>query len=123
MSEINQWDIWIADFPFEEDATQIIARPVIVLSVEPLWILSVKVTTTSPRTNDIYDIPIVKWKESGLNEPSTARIAKTIGLQRFAFIKQLGVLHPDDRMNIVNTLYNFIKHKHSLTSSSAAVNE
>lgn len=77
MNQINQWDIWLTDFPYEEDPTQFSSRPVIVLSVEPLWLLSVKVTKHKPRSYDKYDIEIKKWSESGLNEPSTARISKT----------------------------------------------
>lgn len=111
MHNIQQWDIWLTDFPYEEDTSQSSSRPVIVLSVEPLWLLSVKVTKSSPREYDPYDIIIEKWKESGLEYPSTARVSKTIGLPVSNFIKQLGSLHTDERYKIINTFYDFMKSK------------
>ena len=109
MHDISQWDIWLTDFPYEEDHNQYSSRPVIVLSVEPLWLLSVKVTKHDIRDFDPFDVKIERWKESGLEYPSTARISKTAGLSVTNFIKKLGMLHPDERLKIVQTFYNFMQ--------------
>lgn len=119
MHSIQQWDIWLTDFPYEEDNLQYLSRPVIVLSVEPLWLLSVKVTKTNPREYDPYDIAIDKWKESGLEHPSTARVSKTAGLSVTNFKKQLGRLHPDERSKIINAFYDFMASQ----KTDKAVNE
>lgn len=119
MHNIQQWDIWLTDFPYEEDHNQYSSRPVIVLSVEPLWLLSVKVTKHDKREYDPYDVTIDKWQESGLEYPSTARISKTTGLSVSSFIKKLGVLHPDERLKIVQSFYGFVQSK----NNDKAVNE
>lgn len=110
INDINQWDIWLTEFPLEEDNSQSISRPVIVLSVKPMWIMSVKVTKHNPRENDPYDIEIKKWKESGLNYPSTARVAKSNKLHISNFKKYLGQLHSDDRINVINAFIDFTQH-------------
>lgn len=119
MHSIKQWDIWLTDFPYEEDHNQFSSRPVIVLSVEPLWLLSVKVTKHDLRYFDPFDVKIEKWKESGLECPSTARVSKTAGLSVTNFAKKLGTLHPDERLKIVQTFYDFMQTR----SESKAVNE
>lgn len=121
MSMINQWDIWLTDFPNEEDNTQYTSRPVIVLSVEPLWLLSVKVTSHKPRISDKYDIEITKWQESGLSKPSTARISKTTHLSPSNFKYKLGSLHPVDRASVINMFAQFIFD--SIDKDALAVNE
>ncbi|MCR4442762.1 MAG: hypothetical protein QHH10_10575 [Peptococcaceae bacterium] len=55
----------------EEKPDEYLPRPVIVLNVEPLEVLSVKVTKTEPRDNDEYDIPIVYRQEANLRFKST----------------------------------------------------
>ena len=59
------WEIWFADFPYEEDATITKKRPVIILNVEPLEVLSVKVTSQDVRYEDKYDTPIQYWAKLG----------------------------------------------------------
>jgi hypothetical protein len=104
---INQWDVWFAEFPFE-DTSGSKDRPVIVLNVEPLEVLSVKVTTHAIRNSDEFDIPISRWSESGLKGPSVARVSKTTNLSTDNFRRKLGVLHEDDREPIMRSYINFI---------------
>lgn len=108
---MKQWEVWTANFPFEEDNGQSKLRPVIVLSVEPLWILSIKVTNHSPRYSDEYDVNIKNWKQAGLCSPSTARISKSMGLSKDSFNKKIGMLHIDDRKEIINTYFKWISDK------------
>jgi len=107
---INQWDLWFADFPFE-DIIGSKDRPVIVLKIDPLEVLSVKVTTHDIRDEDKYDTPIIKWIEAGLKEPSIARISKTINLTPEKFRKKIGILHSDDTQEIMKKYIDFINEK------------
>ena len=56
---MNKGEVWFVEFPLEEDNTQIINRPVIVLDENTLGVLSVKITKHLPRTKDPYDTPIL----------------------------------------------------------------
>lgn len=105
---IRQWDIWLVDFPFE-DSNEEKSRPVIVLNAETLEVLSVKITSHTPRT-DPYDVPITKWQESGLKHISTARISKTMYLNRNKFKHCLGNLHPDDRIVIMQKYMDYVRN-------------
>lgn len=69
-------EVWAVDFPFEEDNTQSKVRSCIIMDVDTLEVLSIKVTKHEPR--DEYDIPILKWQEAQLPEPSYARVSKTM---------------------------------------------
>lgn len=103
------WEIWFAEFPYEEDATIIKNRPVIILNVEPLEVLSVKVTSHNVRDKDKYDIPIQFWSEAGLNKPSIARISKTMFLDKQNFIHKIGTLQDDDKVSILTKYTEYLK--------------
>lgn len=100
---INQWDVWFAEFPYE-DTSEVKERPVIVISVEPLEVLSIKVTSHAPRANDKYDIALSKWQEAGLKKPSTARVSQMSYLDPSKFKKLIGVLAMDDRIAIMGKI-------------------
>ena len=104
------WEIWFADFPFEEDATISKKRPVIILNVEPLEVLSVKVTSQEVRNADEHDTPIRYWSEAGLNKPSIARISKTMFLDKHSFIHKIGTLHDDDKISILTKYTEYLKN-------------
>jgi len=72
---MQPWDLWFAAFPYEEDPAIIKNRPVIILMVEPLQVLSVKVTSVEARDNDPFDTPIIEWQYAGLKSPSCARVS------------------------------------------------
>ena len=74
------------EFPLEEDKTQTINRPVIVLDEDTLGVLSVKITKQMPRRADPYDVPILHWQEANLKLVSTARISKVFLLPKDSFI-------------------------------------
>ena len=101
----------VVDFPLEEDSTRFLPRPVIVLNVETLEVLSVKVTKTDPRTEDNYDTPIVFWQKANLRFKSTARVSKTTNINKSQFKRKIGSLHPDDLIIIQNLFRAFIQSK------------
>ena len=59
---ISEGDIWLVSFPLEEDPTEFLPRPVIVLNVQLPYILSTKITKHDPRTTDSFDTPILHGK-------------------------------------------------------------
>ena len=48
----NKGEVWFVEFPLEEDNSQTINRPVIVLDENTLGVLSVKITKHSPRKQE-----------------------------------------------------------------------
>lgn len=124
---MKQWEIWYADFPFEDKAHSK-DRPVIIINVEPLALLSVKVTSHNARDYDEYDTPIVHWQEANLREPSVARISKTIQLDKDKFRRKIGELHPNDISTIAGRYMDYlfsakIIEAESPKELSSAVNE
>ena len=102
---INQWDLWFAEFPYE-DGMGSKDRPVIVLNVEPLQVLSIKVTSKGIR--DEFDVPIIKWREAGLKSESVARVSKAVYLLQGDFRRKIGSIHNDDRQVIMNKYIEYI---------------
>jgi mRNA-degrading endonuclease toxin of MazEF toxin-antitoxin module len=102
---MNVGDIWFVDFPFEDDKSQSKERPCIIIDVDTLEVLSIKVTTHKPR--DEYDIPIFKWREANLSEPSFARVSKTMAFSKNDFIRKIGELDLIDFRNIANAFKKF----------------
>lgn len=100
MGKFTEGEVWWAKFPFEEDKTRYIIRPVVVLAEDVLGILSVKITKHAPRNNDPYDLEIFEWSEAGLKMASTARISKTMILDEKTFVSKFGNLTPNDLTRI-----------------------
>lgn len=92
----NKGEVWFVEFPLEEDNSQTINRPVVVLDENTLGVLSVKITKHSPRKEDHYDTPIIYWQEANLRLASTARVSKVFLLSQDSFIFKIGDLHKDD---------------------------
>lgn len=92
----NKGEVWFVEFPLEEDNSQTINRPVVVLDENNLGVLSVKITKHSPRKEDPYDTPIIYWQEANLRLSSTARVSKVFLLSQDSFIFKIGDLHQDD---------------------------
>lgn len=92
----NKGEVWFVEFPLEEDNSQTINRPVVVLDENTLGVLSVKITKHSPRKEDPYDMPIIYWQEANLRLASTVRVSKVILLSPESFIFKIGDLHQDD---------------------------
>lgn len=96
----NEGEVWFVGFPLEEDNSQIINRPVVVLDQDTLGVLSVKITKHPVRSYDPYDTPILYWEQANLRLASTARVSKVMNLRPDDFIFKIGDLHPDDLSKI-----------------------
>lgn len=109
MTTIKQphaWEIWFADVKFEDNANLSKRRPVLVLSNNIVYILSLKITSKPPRDNYYGEYELVKWKEAGLDKPSTVRISKKLKLFERDFSFKIGRLAPIDILNIMKFLNN-----------------
>ncbi|MGI6605498.1 MAG: type II toxin-antitoxin system PemK/MazF family toxin [Peptococcia bacterium] len=96
---MNVGEVWIVDFPYEDDPTKSKIRPCIIIDIEDeLLVLSIKVTTHESR--DEYDVPIFKWREANLLNPSYARVSKVLLFNKESFIKKCGTLSEMDFENI-----------------------
>ena len=108
---MKQWEVWFAKFPFEEDNSIEKKRPVIIINVETLEVLSIKVTSHSARTEDEYDTELVHWSEAGLDKPSVARISKSMNLTKDKFVHKIGEIHDEDKVSIMQNFMNYITSK------------
>ncbi len=108
---MEKGEVWFVEFPLEEDKTQIINRPVVVLDENILGVLSVKITKHQPRATDPYDIPILYWEEAGLRLASTARVSKVMLLSKDSFIFQIGNLCEEDIERIEASYRDFIENR------------
>ncbi len=105
----NKGEVWFVEFPLEEDNSQTINRPVIVLDENTLGVLSVKITKHLPRTEDPYDTPILYWQEANLRLASTARVSKVFLLPHDSFIFKIGDLHQDDLRRIEEMYQKYLE--------------
>ncbi|MHB8122574.1 MAG: type II toxin-antitoxin system PemK/MazF family toxin [Desulfuromonadaceae bacterium] len=101
---MNKGEVWFVSFPLEEDRSKYISRPVVILNIEAEEVLSVKTTRRDPRKKDPFDTPIIHWREAGLDYASTARISKTMLLNRSQFDFRIGTLNPYD-LKIIQDIY------------------
>lgn len=111
MRRFLKGEVWFVEFPLEEDVSQIINRPVIVLDEDVLGVLSVKITKHEVRQNDPYDIPILHWEGANLKLASTARVSKVMLLPAESFIFKIGSLHKDDLLRIETAYVKFLNEK------------
>ena len=109
----NIGEVWFVEFPLEEDNSQTINRPVVVLDENILGVLSVKITKHLPRKEDPYDTPIIYWQEANLRLASTARVSKVFLLSQDSFIFKIGDLHQDD-LERVEEMYQKYLEENSL---------
>lgn len=104
---MNVQEVWTVEFPFEDNPTQSKIRPCIIIDIDTLEVLSIKVTTHESR--DEYDIPIFKWKEANLIEPSYARVSKSMSIPKESFIKKCGMIADVDFKNISKAFIKYNK--------------
>jgi mRNA-degrading endonuclease toxin of MazEF toxin-antitoxin module len=106
---IIRGDVWFVTFPLEEDSNKSLKRPVVVINEEKLEVLCAKITKHSPRKDDDYDTPILYWEAAKLRFESTARVSKTLLLDKSMFIHRIGTLHPDDFKEIEDNFRKLIQ--------------
>ena len=104
LSDFCRWDIWIARVAFEDAPEVAKIRPVLVVDEKENYVLSVKITSHSPRSEFAGEYSIRYWQAAGLLKPSTIRLTKRLSLPKEAFIKKIGILQKADIENIESIL-------------------
>lgn len=86
-------EFWVTEIPFTDwsDAKR---RPVLVLWLDGEDAVVAAVTSAEPRT--VTDVPLSKWKQSGLRVASTARLARLDCLEQSLLLRRLGSVQPTD---------------------------
>lgn len=107
----NKGEVWFVEFPLEEDNSQTLNRPVVVLDENTLGVLSVKITKHAARKEDPYDVPILYWHEANLRLSSTARVSKVTVLSPDNFIFKIGNLHKDDLDRVENMYLKYLEER------------
>lgn len=110
MTEYKRWEIYWAKVGFEEtDESKI--RPVVILNNEIEYVETIKVTTKFPKKYDSFDYRLLKSKEAGLKEESTARVSKQPKIFKEYIFKKIGNLKLEDIIKIRHLLERFKNSK------------
>ncbi len=81
----HPWEVWWADVAFEDAPHIRKRRPVVVLDHQNAIVLSLKVTSHTPRSQFAGEYALAYWQEAGLSKPSTVRITKLLRLRETDF--------------------------------------
>lgn len=108
---MNVGEVWLVDFPYEDDATKSSPRPAIILDIDTILVLAVKVTKHEPREEDKYDTPLLYWEKAKLHLKSTARISKAVAIQKSQFIHKIGDLDEEDLLHVQHQYMLYFSEK------------
>jgi mRNA interferase MazF len=95
-------DVCVCVFPFTSGQGAK-ARPVLVLMDLGADCLVCRISSVPHR--GFLDLPVSRWKEAGLERPSTARLSRLVTVEKTILKLRIGRLQPDD-LNRVRTLWN-----------------
>lgn len=102
------YEVWRLAFEYEDIPGVSKERPVIVgaFDEERALVLVVKVTGHGVRPGFPGEVPIIEWKQAGLDKPSTARCSKTllVPIEAFSELTRYGKLSPRDSEAIERAL-------------------
>ena len=94
MNDPQVWEIWYADFGYEE-SKESKDRPALVIEIDGAFYVSAMITSHEQR-NVWGDIDIAEWRKAGLDHESTIRLSRVLKLSREHFRKKIGVLSARD---------------------------
>ncbi len=115
-NEFRPWEVWYANFPYEEQDGRWSKRPVVILHVTERAVLVAKITTHSKRRCDDLDVVLHHWKSANLNKPSVIRVSKIIEITPENFIMKIGSLGKDDSSALLDAYTKFVFSKTDLSS-------
>ena len=101
---MNQWEIWLAYVKFFDRPDEEKIRPVLIINEEVCFVLAYNITSHKPRNNFFGEYDIIRWKESGLEKPSTVRLSSISKIKKEKFIRKIGKLNKLDMEKIVEIL-------------------
>ena len=105
---ISEGDIIEAFVYYEDNPLIGKIRPVLVISPEEIFVLSLKMTSHPPRYSYPGEYSVIKWKEAGLSKPTTVRASKILKIRYEDIIRIRGRLDESDMFQIrviLNNLY------------------
>lgn len=102
----EKWEIWYAYVKFLDKPSEGKERPVLVIGGDQYFTISAEVTSHEKRANYPGEVSIKKWKEAGLDKPSTVRLSNVLELSDFSFIRKLGKLKYSDIIAVENEIRN-----------------
>ena len=109
MNKPKKWEVWYAFYAYEDEPDSGKNRPVLVLENKDFYpILAAKVTSAKPREGFAGEYRIEKWKEAGLEKPSTIRLSKRLKLDEEDFKFKIGRLTPNDIIKVQSILKNMM---------------
>jgi len=101
MNKPKQWEIWTAQFAYEDAPNIKKFRPILVIENKEFYpILGAKITSHKIRNNYPGEYSIKKWKEAGLTKESTIRLSKRLLLEEIDFKEKIGRLSPIDILGV-----------------------
>ncbi|HGH7177579.1 TPA: type II toxin-antitoxin system PemK/MazF family toxin [Bacillus wiedmannii] len=101
-------EVWYSFFPKDEDKTQTMERPCVIVCDAGDEVVAIKLTKKDPRDEDAFDVPIIKWEEAGLKYPSTARVSKYEFVKKAQILNRKGKLDPADESRVAVSLQRYI---------------
>lgn len=96
---MNRWDVYWADFPFEETSGSK-ERPIVICTDTAEYVLALRVTSHTARANSKYDYVLAFWAEAGLAKESVVRIDKIAQLEHSAIGEYIGRIQDADIVEI-----------------------
>lgn len=100
-SNPKQGEVYLVDFYFR-DLNQYKLRPAVIISgSKAIDIDVVTAPITSKEARNEFDVPIIKWKEAGLEYESVARTSKPLSFSKVNLRRKLGELKEPDLTNVL----------------------
>ncbi len=91
----DAWDIYLAWVKYS-DVEGGKERPVVIVDDKIAYLICFPITSHDPREGFKGEVPIKKWKEAGLDKPSTIRISGKINLRSTDLLHKIGRLRMTD---------------------------
>ena len=102
-NDFVKWDIWVAKVWYDDHSGWKI-RPVMILDGSRCLVLSVGITSHSPRENYEGEYLIIDWKEAGLDHQSTLRLGDLLNIKKDNFRQRIGRLSDRDINNVLEMM-------------------
>ena len=95
MPKPQNYELWFADFPHEEDSIVADDRPVVLVRIlDDDHVFALMITKHGVR--DEYDMALEHWKDAGLDCPSTIRTRRGYKLAVEKLRRKIGMLTETD---------------------------
>ncbi|MGH7172169.1 MAG: type II toxin-antitoxin system PemK/MazF family toxin [Gemmataceae bacterium] len=91
-------DVLLVDFPFTVGTRSKLRPALVLLDAGDADILVARITTRAVTT--AYEVPLMDWRQAGLNAPSAVRLHKLAALEKIMVDRVLGRLEPRDRQKV-----------------------